>query len=260
MDLNDLNEDTINAKVLDSLGVTMGNFRFALGISNLSALRETVVELPTITWDDIGGLDKVKLELQETVRYPVDHPVKFIEYGMSTCRKVVLFYVGKSFLSCFMSVTDRYIRAPSFSRCGSVNIRDVFHKARAAAPCVMFFDELDSIAEARGGGGGDARGAGDRVLNQIPLSDEPSHLPIFRAALNKSPVSADIKLAALVNNTHGFRGADLTFARELRSWRFVRVSTRIFETSEKGRLKKRPLVMIPGEDIEEEDLVPEINL
>jgi transitional endoplasmic reticulum ATPase len=107
MDLNDLNEDTIDAKVLDSLGVTMGNFRFALGISNPSALRETVVELPTITWDDFGGLDKVKLELQETVQYPVDHPVKFIEYGMSACRKVVLFYVGKLFLSCFMSVTDR---------------------------------------------------------------------------------------------------------------------------------------------------------
>jgi transitional endoplasmic reticulum ATPase len=50
------------------------------------------------------------------------------------------------------------------------NVRDVFDKARAAAPCVMFFDELDSIAKARGGGGGDAGGAGDRVLNQILVS------------------------------------------------------------------------------------------
>ena len=65
MDLIDLDEDTIDAEVLDSLGVTMENFRFALGTSNPSALCETVVEVPTVTWDDIGGLDKVKLELQE---------------------------------------------------------------------------------------------------------------------------------------------------------------------------------------------------
>ena len=65
MNLIDLDEDTIDAEVLDSLGVTMENFRFSLGTSNPSALCETVVEVPTVTWDDIGGLDKVKLELQE---------------------------------------------------------------------------------------------------------------------------------------------------------------------------------------------------
>ncbi len=67
MDLIDLDEDTIDAEVLDSLGVTIENLRFALGTSNPSALRETVVEVPTVKWEDIGGLDKVKLELQETV-------------------------------------------------------------------------------------------------------------------------------------------------------------------------------------------------
>ena len=82
MDLIDLDEDTIDAEVLDSLGVTMDNFRFALGTSNPSALRETVVEVPTVKWDDIGGLAKVKQELQETVQYPVEHPDKFIKYGM----------------------------------------------------------------------------------------------------------------------------------------------------------------------------------
>ena len=67
MDLIDLDEDTIDAEVLDSLGVTMDNFRFALGTSNPSALRETVVEVPTVKWEDIGGLNKVKQESQETV-------------------------------------------------------------------------------------------------------------------------------------------------------------------------------------------------
>ncbi|KAJ3897042.1 transitional endoplasmic reticulum ATPase-like protein [Lentinula edodes] len=89
MDLIDLNEDTIDAEVLDSLGVTMENFRFALGMSNPSALRETVVEVPTTTWDDISGLEKVKQELQETVQYPVDHPEKFLKYGSRTAHSVV---------------------------------------------------------------------------------------------------------------------------------------------------------------------------
>jgi transitional endoplasmic reticulum ATPase len=102
MDLIDLDEDTIDAEVLDSLGVTMENFRFALGVSNPSALRETIVEVPTVTWDDIGGLEKVKQELQETVQYPVDHPEKFLKYGMSPS-KGVLFYgppgTGKTLLA-----------------------------------------------------------------------------------------------------------------------------------------------------------------
>jgi transitional endoplasmic reticulum ATPase len=102
MDLIDLDEDTIDAEVLDALGVTMENFRFALGASNPSALRETVVEIPTTTWNDIGGLEKVKQELQETVTYPVEHPDKFIKYGMSPS-KGVLFYgppgTGKTLLA-----------------------------------------------------------------------------------------------------------------------------------------------------------------
>lgn len=102
MDLIDLDEDTIDAEVLDSLGVTMENFRFALGVSNPSALRETVVEVPNVKWADIGGLEKVKLELQETVQYPVEHPEKFLKYGMSPS-KGVLFYgppgTGKTMLA-----------------------------------------------------------------------------------------------------------------------------------------------------------------
>ncbi|OCF54047.1 transitional endoplasmic reticulum ATPase [Kwoniella mangroviensis CBS 10435] len=174
MDLIDLDEDTIDAEVLDSLGVTMENFRFALGVNNPSALRETVVEIPTTTWDDIGGLDKVKRELQETVQYPVEHPEKFLKYGMSPS-KGVLFYgppgTGKTFIAneCqanFISIKGPELLTMWFGE-SEANVRDVFDKARAAAPCVMFFDELDSIAKSRGGSGGDAGGASDRVLNQI---------------------------------------------------------------------------------------------
>ena len=178
MDLIDLDEDSIDAEVLDSLGVTMENFRFSLGVSNPSALRETVVEVPTVTWKDIGGLDKVKQELQETVSYPVEHPEKFLKYGLSPS-KGVLFYgppgTGKTLLAkaiaheCqanFISIKGPELLTMWFGE-SEANVRDVFDKARAAAPCVMFFDELDSIAKARGGSSGDAGGAGDRVINQI---------------------------------------------------------------------------------------------
>ncbi|KAF9436823.1 AAA ATPase cdc48 [Entomortierella beljakovae] len=178
MDLFDLDDETIDAEVLDSLAVTMENFRYALGISNPSALRETVVEVPTTTWNDIGGLEKVKQELQETVQYPVEHPEKFLKFGMSPSRGV-LFYgppgCGKTLLAkaianeCqanFISIKGPELLTMWFGE-SEANVRDVFDKARAAAPCVMFFDELDSIAKARGNSSGDAGGAGDRVLNQI---------------------------------------------------------------------------------------------
>lgn len=179
MDLIDLDEDTIDAEVLDSLGVTMENFRFALGVSNPSALRETAVEVPTVTWNDIGGLEKVKQELQETVSYPVEHPELFLKYGMSPS-KGVLFYgppgTGKTLLAkaianeCqanFISIKGPELLTMWFGE-SEANVRDVFDKARAAAPCVMFFDELDAIAKSRGGGGGgDAGGASERVVNAL---------------------------------------------------------------------------------------------
>ena len=64
--------------------------RFAMGKSTPSAIRETVVETPTVTWDDIGGLEKVKLELQELVQYPVEHPEKFLKFGMQPSRGMLL--------------------------------------------------------------------------------------------------------------------------------------------------------------------------
>lgn len=178
MDLIDLEEETIDAEVLDSLGVTMENFRFALGNSNPSALRETVVQSVNVTWEDIGGLDGIKQELKETVEYPVLHPEMYTKFGLSPS-KGVLFYgppgTGKTLLAKavatevsanFISVKGPELLSMWFGESES-NIRDIFDKARAAAPCVVFLDELDSIAKARGGSVGDAGGASDRVVNQL---------------------------------------------------------------------------------------------
>ncbi|GMS80961.1 hypothetical protein PENTCL1PPCAC_3136, partial [Pristionchus entomophagus] len=179
MELIDLEDDTIDAEVLNSLAVSMENFRFALGKAAPSALRETVVETPNVTWTDIGGLTNVKRELQELVQYPVEHPEKYLKFGMQPSRGV-LFYgppgCGKTLLAkaiaheCqanFISIKGPELLTMWFGE-SEANVRDIFDKARSAAPCVLFFDELDSIAKARGGGsGGDAGGAADRVINQI---------------------------------------------------------------------------------------------
>merc|ERR1712212_617328 len=178
MDLIDLEDESIDAEVLDALAVTQANFRFALGSSSPSALRETVVEVPNVSWADIGGLEKVKHELQELVQYPVEHPEKFLKFGM-TPSKGVLFYgppgCGKTLLAkaianeCqanFISIKGPELLTMWFGE-SEANVRDIFDKARQAAPCVLFFDELDSIAKARGGTSGDAGGASDRVINQV---------------------------------------------------------------------------------------------
>jgi transitional endoplasmic reticulum ATPase len=102
MDLIDIEEDTIDAELLASMAVTNDHFKFALGNSNPSSLRETVVEIPNITWNDIGGLIDVKNELRELVQYPIEHPEKFEKFGMSPSRGV-LFYgppgCGKTLLA-----------------------------------------------------------------------------------------------------------------------------------------------------------------
>merc|ERR1719473_2172445 len=178
MDLIDLEDDTIDAEVMDLLAVTQENFRFALGAGNPSALRETVVEVPNVSWEDVGGLEDVKRELKELVQYPVEHPEKFEKYGMSPS-KGVLFYgppgCGKTLLAkavaneCqanFISIKGPELLTMWFGE-SEANVRQVFEKARGAAPCVLFFDELDSIAKARGASIGDAGGSSDRVMNQL---------------------------------------------------------------------------------------------
>lgn len=178
MDLIDIEDDSIDAEVLNSMAVTQEHFRHALAHSNPSSLRETVVEVPNVSWDDIGGLEGVKRELRELVQYPVEHPELFEKFGMEAS-KGVLFYgppgCGKTLLAkavaneCqanFVSVKGPELLTMWFGESES-NVRDVFDKARSAAPCVLFFDELDSIAKSRGGSVGDAGGAGDRVMNQV---------------------------------------------------------------------------------------------
>ncbi|KAM0856610.1 hypothetical protein ACQ4PT_049009 [Festuca glaucescens] len=168
----DLDDETIDAEILNSMAVTNDHFKTALTTSNPSALRETVVEVPNVSWEDIGGLENVKRELQETVQYHVEHPEKFEKFGMSPS-KGVLFYgppgCGKTLLAkaianeCqanFISIKGPELLTMWFGE-SKANVHEIFDKARGSAPCVLFFDELDSIATQRGSSVGDAGGAAD---------------------------------------------------------------------------------------------------
>lgn len=180
MHLIDLEEDGIDAEILASMAVTKSHFTKALGDANPSALRETKVEIPTVTWEDVGGLEEVKQELIEVVEYPIKYPEQFAKFGQSSS-KGVLFYgppgCGKTLLakavanmcqSNFISIKGPELLTMWFGE-SEANVREVFDKARASAPCILFFDELDSIGKSRGGGGadGDGGGAGDRIINQL---------------------------------------------------------------------------------------------
>ena len=178
MDIIDIEDDKIDAAVLDSMSVTNEHFSHALGQTNPSSLRETVVEVPNVSWEDIGGLEDVKKSLQEMILYPLDHPDKFLKFGMNPSRGV-LFYgppgCGKTLLakaiatecsSNFISVKGPELLTMWFGE-SEANVREVFDKARQSAPCVLFFDELDSIGISRGSGVGGGGEAADRVINQL---------------------------------------------------------------------------------------------
>lgn len=176
--LIDFDKDQVDKEILDSIVVEQRHFDYAMGIVAPSSLRENQVEIPDVHWDDVGGLEDVKRELHETVQYPVEHADKYVKFGMSPS-KGVLFYgppgCGKTLLAkaianeCganFISIKGPELLTQWFGE-SEANVRELFDKARAASPCILMFDEMDSIAKTRGSGGGGGSEAGDRVINQI---------------------------------------------------------------------------------------------
>eukprot|EP01107_Rhizomastix_libera_P014448 TRINITY_DN4636_c0_g1_i1.p1 TRINITY_DN4636_c0_g1~~TRINITY_DN4636_c0_g1_i1.p1 ORF type:complete len:831 (+),score=259.16 TRINITY_DN4636_c0_g1_i1:44-2536(+) len=307
MDQIDIEEDTIDAAVLESMSVSMDHFRTALGATNPSSLRETIAEVPNVSWKDVGGLENVKRELQELVQYPVEHPEMFKSFGMNAS-KGVLFYgppgCGKTLLAkaianeCqanFISIKGPELLTMWFGE-SEANVREIFDKARQSAPCVLFFDELDSIAKSRGSSPGDS-GAGDRVANQlltemdgmgskknvfiigatnrpdiidpaltrpgrldqliyIPLPDYKSRVAVLESVLRKTPRAPDLDLTKVAEVTEGFSGADLTEICQRACKYAIRES--ISKDIESAELKERRKEQGLDDEMgeEEEDPVP----
>merc|ERR1719198_2892218 len=144
-----------------------------------SSLRDKAVEIPDCSCADVGGLQDVKREMIETLTYPLKYAAKYSRYGMAPSKGMLLYGpsgCGKTLVakaianevqSNFISVKGPELLSMWFGESES-NVRELFDKARGAAPCILFFDEIDSIAKPRGsGGGGGGSDSGDRIVNQI---------------------------------------------------------------------------------------------
>jgi ATPases of the AAA+ class len=173
----DLEADEVDADVLESLSVTETDFKDAIRGIEPSALREVFVEVPDVTWGDVGGLTETKERLRETIQWPLDYPDVFEEMDIQSAKGVLMYGppgTGKTMLakavaneseSNFISVKgpellDKYVGE------SEKGVRDIFKKARENAPTVVFFDEIDSIATERGGTSGDS-GVSERVVSQL---------------------------------------------------------------------------------------------
>jgi transitional endoplasmic reticulum ATPase len=173
----DFSADSVPASILNKIIVDMNDFQDSLKEIEPSAMREVLVEVPNVKWDDIGGLKDVKEELQEAVEWPLKYPELF-EYMNTEPPKGVLLYgppgTGKTMLAKavaneseanFISVKGPELLSKWVGE-SEKGVRDVFRKARQSSPTIIFFDELDSIAPVRGGGFGDSH-VTERVISQI---------------------------------------------------------------------------------------------
>ncbi|CAH0490680.1 unnamed protein product [Peronospora farinosa] len=161
---------------LPSYQVTLGDLKVAMRGIRPSALREISVDVPRVLWRDIGGQDALKQSLREAVEWPLQHPEAFTRMGIRPPKGVLLY--GPP--GCSKTLTAKALATESgmnfiaikgpelFSKWvgeSEQQVREVFRKARAASPTVVFFDEIDALASTRGTGG--SSGASDRVLSQL---------------------------------------------------------------------------------------------
>ncbi|MDF0680060.1 MAG: CDC48 family AAA ATPase [Candidatus Nitrosocosmicus sp.] len=171
-----LEDEKINPEVLNKLIVTMSDFENALKEVMPSAMREVYLESPDVEWNDIGGLDDVKRELQEAVEWPLRYPDLYTKLGHSNPKGILMHGpsgTGKTMLAKavateseanFISVKGPELLSKWVGE-SERGIREIFRRARQAAPCVVFFDEIDSIAPVRGLGGDSM--VTERVVSQL---------------------------------------------------------------------------------------------
>ncbi|MEM4280579.1 MAG: CDC48 family AAA ATPase [Candidatus Caldarchaeum sp.] len=255
----DLEKEVIPADVLEKIKVMREDFANALKNIQPSALREVVLEVPNVKWDDVGGLEAVKQELREAVEWPLKYPDVFKRLGIRPPRGILLYGppgTGKTLLAKavatesqanFISVKGPEVLSKWVGESEKA-VREIFRKARETAPCIVFFDELDSIAPRRGIHT-DA-GVTDRIVNQlltemdgmqtlkgvvvmgatnrpdildpallrpgrfdrvlyVPPPDKTARLAIFRIHTREMPLDEDVNLETLASVTEGYTGADI---------------------------------------------------
>ena len=193
-----LEEEKIPTETLDKLIVNQEDFTKALREITPSGMREVFIENPDVKWEDVGGLEVVKRELQEAVEWPMKYPGLYDKLGHNMPRGILLHGpsgTGKTLLAKAVATQSEAnfvsVRGPELLSKwvgeSERGIREIFKRARQSAPCVIFFDEIDSIAPIRGAGGETA--VTERVVSQL-LTEldgmENMHGVVVLAATNRA--------------------------------------------------------------------------
>jgi transitional endoplasmic reticulum ATPase len=256
----DLEADSIPAEILNSLKVTKEEFVCALREVEPSALREVLVESPDVHWDEIGGLADVKQELRESVEWPLRYGDVFDHMHAEPPKGILLYGppgTGKTLLAKAVATESEAnfisVKGPEFLSkwVGESEraVRETFRKAKMAAPCIIFFDEIDSVVPTRGSMLGDSH-VTERVISQflteidgledlndvtviaasnrpdiidpallrpgrfdrsiyVPPPDLEARMEIFKIHTREKPLADDVDLDELSRKTENFTGADI---------------------------------------------------
>jgi len=255
-----LEDEKIPPETLEKLIISMSDFENALKEVMPSVMREVYLESPDVEWADIGGLDEVKRELQEAVEWPLRYPDLYTKLGHSVPKGILMHGpsgTGKTMLAKavateseanFISVKGPELLSKWIGE-SERGIREIFRRARQAAPCVVFFDEIDSIAPIRGMEGVNA--GTERMVSQlltemdgiqelngvviiaatnrldmidsallrpgrfdkivfVPKPDIATRLKILEIYAKEKPLSSDVNLQRISELTDGFSGADMS--------------------------------------------------
>ena len=256
----DLEEDKISSEILQKIEITNDDFKEALKEVRPSALREVQVQIPDVNWDDVGGLDELKDELREAVEWPIKHKEAY-DYVDVEAPKGVLLHgppgTGKTLIakalakmteSNFISIKGPELLSKWVGE-SEKGVREIFRKARQAAPCIIFLDEVDALVPRRGTGSSDSHVTENIVsqilteidgleelhnvliigaTNRLDIVDEAILRPgrfdriievgnpdskgrknIFEIHTKKKPLANNIDLKKLVEVTDGFSGAEI---------------------------------------------------
>ncbi|WP_428326098.1 CDC48 family AAA ATPase [Nitrosopumilus sp.] len=256
----DLDEDKISSEILQKIEISSEDFRDALKEVRPSALREVQVQIPNVSWDDVGGLDELKEELREAVEWPIKHKEAFDYVDVETPKGILLHGppgTGKTLIakalakmteSNFISIKGPELLSKWVGE-SEKGVREIFRKARQAAPCIIFLDEVDALVPRRSSGGSESHvtesvvsqilteidgleelhnvlivGATNRLdivddallrpgrfdrIIEVPNPDTKGRQNIFEIHTKKKPLASDVDIAKLVKLTDGFSGAEI---------------------------------------------------
>lgn len=255
-----LDKRSVPNELLVSLEVTKEDFMEAFNGIQPSALREVFVERPNVHWNDVGDLEEVKAQLKEAVELPIKKPEAFTKMGIRPVKGVLLVGapgVGKTMLakavatereSNFISIKGPELLSKYVGESEKA-VRELFRKAKMAAPCIIFIDEIDSIAYTRSGDSSDSM-VTERVVDtlltemdglgglknviviaatnrpdiidpallrpgrfdkiiEIPMPNEAARLEIFKVHMKRMPIAKDVSIEQLAKATEGYTGAEI---------------------------------------------------